>query len=133
MIKELADLVTGRNKAHKVNLTSPNYAIIVEIIKNVCCLSVIRDYFLFSKYNLNNICDSNTAENKEDSKTEGEGDTVLNTDTSEVAGVSEDPSEPQLKAEELTPEDAKAKGEPVHDSTKAKDTATGTKDQSGDN
>ncbi len=48
-------MVQERNQEHKVNLTNPSTAIVVEIMKNICGLSVIRDYYQLSKYNLNSL------------------------------------------------------------------------------
>ncbi|MGH0164249.1 UNVERIFIED_CONTAM: hypothetical protein FKN15_049678 [Acipenser sinensis] len=43
------------NPKNKVDLTNPEYTIIVEIIRNVCCVSVVRDYVLFRKFNLQEV------------------------------------------------------------------------------
>lgn len=55
VIRELADLVTAKNIANKVNLKDPQQSIIVEIIKNTCMLTVLPDYFKLKKYNLNEL------------------------------------------------------------------------------
>ncbi|KAL7824311.1 hypothetical protein SRHO_G00346360 [Serrasalmus rhombeus] len=55
VIKSLAGLVAKLNPANKVDLTNPELTIIVEIIKSVCCVSVVRDYMLFRKYNLQEV------------------------------------------------------------------------------
>lgn len=47
------------NPENKVDLNNPQYTVVVEIIKNVCCLSVVRDYVLFRKYNLQEVVKSN--------------------------------------------------------------------------
>lgn len=47
------------NPENKVDLNNPQYTIVVEIIKTVCCLSVVRDYVLFRKYNLQEVVKSN--------------------------------------------------------------------------
>ncbi|NWX07748.1 THUM1 protein, partial [Caloenas nicobarica] len=59
VIKELAGIVGSLNPENKVDLNNPQYTIVVEIIKNVCCLSVVRDYILFRKYNLQEVVKSN--------------------------------------------------------------------------
>ncbi|NXJ14996.1 THUM1 protein, partial [Odontophorus gujanensis] len=59
VIKELAGIVGSLNPENKVDLNNPQYTIVVEIIKNVCCLSVVRDYVLFRKYNLQEVVKSN--------------------------------------------------------------------------
>ncbi|NXG56436.1 THUM1 protein, partial [Hemiprocne comata] len=59
VIKELAGIVGSLNPENKVDLNNPQYTIVVEIIKTVCCLSVVRDYVLFRKYNLQEVVKSN--------------------------------------------------------------------------
>lgn len=41
-----------------MDLTNPQYTVVVEIIKAVCCLSVVKDYMLFRKYNLQEVVKS---------------------------------------------------------------------------
>lgn len=43
------------NPLNKVDLTNPELSIIIEIIKSVCCVSVVTDYMLFRKYNLQEV------------------------------------------------------------------------------
>ncbi|XP_044516235.1 THUMP domain-containing protein 1 [Gracilinanus agilis] len=59
VIKELAGIVGCLNPENKVDLSNPQYTIVVEIIKAVCCLSVVKDYMLFRKYNLQEVVKSN--------------------------------------------------------------------------
>lgn len=40
------------NHQNRANLDNPELAVIVEIIKNVCCISVVKDFKLFRKYNV---------------------------------------------------------------------------------
>ncbi|KAG2455829.1 THUM1 protein, partial [Polypterus senegalus] len=63
VIKTLAALVSNMNPKNKVDLTNPEYSIVIEIIKNVCCVSVVRDYMLFRKFNLQEIVKSDTNQN----------------------------------------------------------------------
>uniref|UniRef100_A0A8C8ANB2 THUMP domain-containing protein 1 n=1 Tax=Otus sunia TaxID=257818 RepID=A0A8C8ANB2_9STRI len=65
VIKELAGIVGSLNPENKVDLNNPQYTIVVEIIKNVCCLSVVRDYVLFRKYNLQEVVKSNKEETQQ--------------------------------------------------------------------
>lgn len=67
------------NPKNKVDLTNPELTIIVEVIKAVCCISVVKDYTLYRKYNVQEVVkedtpkpdvttaktDTNTAEQKE--------------------------------------------------------------------
>lgn len=52
IIDKLADLVTLKNCKNKVNLKNPEVSVIVEIIKGLCCLSVVEEYVKLKKYNL---------------------------------------------------------------------------------
>lgn len=51
-------IVGSLNSENKVDLTNPQYTVVVEIIKAVCCLSVVKDYMLFRKYNLQEVVKS---------------------------------------------------------------------------
>jgi len=52
IINDIADQVCAINKENKVNLDSPELAIIVDVIRNVCCLSVVQEYYQLKKYNI---------------------------------------------------------------------------------
>ncbi|CAG8531407.1 11976_t:CDS:2, partial [Ambispora gerdemannii] len=49
LIDTLAGIV---GKQHTVNLDNPELAVLVEVFKNVCGISVVRDYLKFKKFNL---------------------------------------------------------------------------------
>lgn len=56
LIQELASKVASLGP-HKVDLSGgAKLTIIVEVLKSVCCLSVIRDYGRFFKFNLLSVC-----------------------------------------------------------------------------
>jgi len=55
VIAKLAAMVMNAEKGHTVNLNKPDLAVCVEIIKNVCCLSVVKDLFRLRKYNIHEI------------------------------------------------------------------------------
>lgn len=75
----ITGLVGKLNPKNKVDLTNPELTIIVEVIKAVCCISVVKDYTLYRKYNVQEVVkedtpkpdvttaktDTNTAEQKE--------------------------------------------------------------------
>ncbi|XP_073447170.1 THUMP domain-containing protein 1 [Aquarana catesbeiana] len=67
VIKDLAVIVSSLNPENKVDLSNPEYTIVVEIIKNVCCLSVVKDYTLFRKYNLQEVVKTTKEENPQQS------------------------------------------------------------------
>ncbi|XP_025190748.1 THUMP domain-containing protein 1 [Melanaphis sacchari] len=56
IIKELANQVVSFGQ-HTVDLSGgAKLTIIVEVVKSVCCLSVVRDYGRFCKFNLLSVC-----------------------------------------------------------------------------
>ncbi|CAK1553740.1 unnamed protein product [Leptosia nina] len=65
IIKELAELIVLKNSSNKADLKNPGLCIIVEIIKGICLLSIVDNYFSYKKYNLNELC-------KEDSSNDAE-------------------------------------------------------------
>lgn len=48
------------NPKNKVDLTNPELTIIVEVIKAVCCVSVVKDYTLYRKYNVQEVVKEDT-------------------------------------------------------------------------
>lgn len=97
IIRELADIITFKNAAHKVDLRDPRLTVIVEVIKGLCCLSVVPDYLQLKKYNLIEL-----AAKPKESKN-GNNEKVAET---KVETVSDDkneedpPGEPSLAAKE---------------------------------
>lgn len=41
-----------KNLLHKADLKQPQLVILIEVIRNICCLSVVPDYYSLKKYNL---------------------------------------------------------------------------------
>ncbi|CAL8331095.1 unnamed protein product [Lota lota] len=81
IIKSIAGLVGKMNPKNKVDLTNPELTIIVEVIKSVCCLSVVPDYALYRKYNLQEVVKEDTpksdaADMKEDQKATDQSDSA---------------------------------------------------------
>ncbi|KAJ1097151.1 hypothetical protein NDU88_002278 [Pleurodeles waltl] len=66
VIKELAGIVGSLNPENKVDLTNPQYTVVVEIIKNVCCITVVEDYIRFRKYNLQEVVKESKKETADD-------------------------------------------------------------------
>lgn len=85
-------LVTTLNCKNKVDLTKPQLTIIVEVIKAVCCFSVVKDYKLYKKYNVQEVIkdDTPTAQQVETEAKDGEN--------SEARSAVED-NEPEEKDE----------------------------------
>ncbi|XP_055533862.1 THUMP domain-containing protein 1 homolog [Wyeomyia smithii] len=60
VINELAGLINSKNMCHKANLKQPELAVIVEVIKGLCLISVLPQYYELRKYNLAEICGQKT-------------------------------------------------------------------------
>ncbi|XP_063621310.1 THUMP domain-containing protein 1 homolog [Cydia splendana] len=56
VIKELAEMIALKNGDNKADLKNPGLCVIVEIIKGICLLSIVEDYYNFKKYNLHELC-----------------------------------------------------------------------------
>lgn len=52
VIRELADLITSKNAGNKANLKNPELAVIVEVIKGLCCIGILPEYYPLRKYNV---------------------------------------------------------------------------------
>lgn len=136
VIKELADMVSSINEDHKVNLTSATLTIVVEVMKNICAISVIRDYFKYCKYNLFTICGVELPTNDKNEKSDPvKSDDADVTSTSSAVETPKNTTEtepvPKVEASENTTEtetvpevetskpsepdteDAQCKGEPA--------------------
>ncbi|XP_065359344.1 THUMP domain-containing protein 1 homolog [Calliphora vicina] len=72
MIREIADLIHAKNIKNKVDLKHAKRSLVVEVIKGLCCLTVVDDYMAMKKYNLVELARVNQEYNKEDNKTEKE-------------------------------------------------------------
>lgn len=92
------------NPKNKVDLTSPELTIIVEVIKAVCCVSVVKDYTLYRKYNVQEVVkdetpradvntaktESNTAEQKEAQDPEETGNETREDEENGIKTVQQD-------------------------------------------
>ncbi|KAJ3023752.1 THUMP domain-containing protein 1 [Thoreauomyces humboldtii] len=54
LIKEVAAIVGDH---HTVNLTKPELTVVIDVYKNICAMSVVRDYPELGKYNLEKVFD----------------------------------------------------------------------------
>jgi tRNA acetyltransferase TAN1 len=52
LIKILAEMVCEINPLNIVDLTNPEYTIVAEVIKATLCLTVLRDFLKFKKFNI---------------------------------------------------------------------------------
>ncbi|XP_012214787.1 THUMP domain-containing protein 1 homolog [Linepithema humile] len=58
IIKDLAEIILRKNPGNKADLKNPEIAVIVEVIRGICLLSIAPNYYKFKKYNLLEICRS---------------------------------------------------------------------------
>ncbi|XP_053532309.1 THUMP domain-containing protein 1 [Ictalurus punctatus] len=117
VIKSIAGLVNRLNPKNKVDLTNPELSVIIEVIKSVCCVSVIRDYKRFRKYNLQEVAKGPATQ--ESSKQEVAKDPA--TQESSKQEVAKDPATQESSKQEV------AKDPATQESSKqevAKDPAT---------
>jgi tRNA acetyltransferase TAN1 len=56
LIRDLAEMIIRRHPGNRADLKHPQLAVIVEVIRNMCCLSVLPEYFELRKYNLLELC-----------------------------------------------------------------------------
>eukprot|EP00057_Strongylocentrotus_purpuratus_P034350 XP_794869.3 PREDICTED: THUMP domain-containing protein 1 [Strongylocentrotus purpuratus] len=77
IVELLAPLVLqGSSHIHKVDFDSPDYTVMVDVLGGVCCLSILKDYNRYKKYNLHLVASSDDAVTSGEGKrkrTEGEG------------------------------------------------------------
>ncbi|KAK2577163.1 hypothetical protein KPH14_003320 [Odynerus spinipes] len=56
IIDDIANIIKRKNPGNKANLKNPELAIVIEIIRGICLISVAPDYYKYKKYNLLEIC-----------------------------------------------------------------------------
>lgn len=95
LVLTIAGLVGKLNPKNKVDLTNPELTIIVEVIKAVCCISVVKDYTLYRKYNVQEVVKEDTP--KADATTAKSESSVA--EQKETRGV-EEPNKEREKSEE---------------------------------
>ncbi|XP_006819006.1 THUMP domain-containing protein 1-like [Saccoglossus kowalevskii] len=66
IIRMLASLVLKEGSPHKVDLNMPDITIIVEIIKNICCMSIVKNFHGLKKYNLHAVVEERLNESKDE-------------------------------------------------------------------
>ncbi|XP_034251036.1 THUMP domain-containing protein 1 homolog [Thrips palmi] len=52
LIQDLASNIQMRNALHRADMKQPDLSVIVEVIRNICCMAVVPKYFYYRKYNL---------------------------------------------------------------------------------
>lgn len=65
VIEDLADIIAKKNPGNKADLKNPELAVVVEVIRGVCLLSVAPNYYKYKKYNLLEICGVKESDKKD--------------------------------------------------------------------
>lgn len=99
VIKAVAALVGKLNPKNKVDLTNPELTIIVEVIRNVCCVSVVRHYTLFRKYNLQEVVKEDTPKQEVDGANQEEKEEVAQANQEEEEGKQEEGKKEEVETE----------------------------------
>lgn len=83
--------VDFKNSAHKVDLKTPKITVVVEVIKGLCCISLLPDYFKFKKYNVHELVqvdkgtkDAETQEKPNDDSKSDSAETVATASSAAV-------------------------------------------------
>lgn len=59
VIPALAGIIKDLNPLHRVNHDKPDFVVLVEVAQSVCCLGIVKDFFKFKKYNLQEVVKTN--------------------------------------------------------------------------
>ncbi|KAK1886502.1 THUMP domain containing protein 1 [Dissostichus eleginoides] len=113
IIKTIAGMVGKLNPKNKVDLTNPELTIVVEVIKAVCCLSVVKDYSLYRKYNVQEVVKEDTP--KPDAETETNTPGEKEKKDEKETNKEEKKDEKETNKEEKKDEEEKKKGEEDND------------------
>ncbi|KAG0256447.1 THUMP domain-containing protein 1 [Mortierella polycephala] len=62
----------GRGENHKVDMNSPRFIILAEVIKSICFMSVVKDYDSLKKYNIQSIFEAAQKKDGQEKKTDDE-------------------------------------------------------------
>ncbi|XP_071106867.1 THUMP domain-containing protein 1-like [Haliotis cracherodii] len=125
----LGEVVKSLNPLNRVNCDSPDVAVLVEIISNVCCLGVSTDFFKFRKCNFHEVVKEATVKKGKDIKSEEKaelsgGENGSETKADEQKDTAEESDQKPVK--EVAPIEAKVKLEvETDDGTVTKDGDSG--------
>lgn len=104
VIQELAKLVDFKNSAHKVDLKTPKITVVVEVIKGLCCISMLPDYFKMKKYNLHELAqeekekpDAGMQEKSSDEKKQDSVETAVAAAAAEATAPANDDADSDAK------------------------------------
>ncbi len=55
LLPSLGRIIREMNPLHQLCHDEPDLVVLIEVIRNVCCLSVVKDFFTFKKYNMHEV------------------------------------------------------------------------------
>eukprot|EP00123_Amoebidium_parasiticum_P020958 comp5919_c0_seq1/m.1773 comp5919_c0_seq1/g.1773 ORF comp5919_c0_seq1/g.1773 comp5919_c0_seq1/m.1773 type:complete len:300 (-) comp5919_c0_seq1:24-923(-) len=84
VINAVATIVAEGDKGHKVDLTAPEWVVIVEVVGKYTCLSVVQDFYKYKKYNVHEVVGQGDSLRKQQNKKEPEEKKDAAKDTEEV-------------------------------------------------
>lgn len=81
VIPGLAGIIKDLNPLHRVNHDKPDFVVLVEVAQSVCCLGIVKDFFKFKKYNLQEVVKTNSVNvPKQGELDEKESNSAVNND-----------------------------------------------------
>lgn len=105
LIQQLAEIIQQINPLNVVKMEDPEFSVIAEVIKGTLCLSVVRDFGKFKKFNIIEIVSPTPPQQqkKNATKTDSKGeekDKAVDADAdANVKATPEDAAEPEAKPE----------------------------------
>lgn len=97
VIEDLAAEIKLRNPLHRADMKQPDLAVVVEVIRNICLMSVVPKYFHFKKYNLIEVAKP---------KVQGDADGTCKSEERETESENITDSSSAAQHDELKTEDA---------------------------
>ena len=83
VIAKIAGMV---HDIHSVDLKAPDVSIIIEILKSICTMSIVREFHTYKKFNLESIFDSkSTSKRKEENDNRESADDNTNNKKQKMA------------------------------------------------
>lgn len=117
IIRELAEMVAFKNSLHKVDLKNAKLTVVVEVVRGLCCLSILPDFIQLKKYNVNELTNVKDETESKESKESKEGGIEPITCSDDVHGAKEAESTEQVASDT---KDTENNVEPGTDTTEAK-------------
>ncbi|XP_075225029.1 THUMP domain-containing protein 1 homolog [Lycorma delicatula] len=126
VIESLARLIQDRNILHKVDLRQAKKTVIVEIIKNICCISVIPDYYQLKKYNLAELSKKEVEEINSNNVKNDESKIIIDND--KIFKLSEEKNtEVEVKTSDVSKNDKLSEEKNTEDEVKTSDVSKNDK------